>query len=651
MARKQIINPLVGFGQRAIGPYANRIGQSTYARNVNLGEVSPSFIGFSAGSDGVIRALRLGSGAVTFARSTEAAIVDFEGLVKKAIVNEIRFERSRRVENVVNPVPTTSGTATLETIDAANQVYRLNGLDATQNQRALYRTEDVTTVIEGRTFQNRISIKGEGANIGRKVLIIFRRFSGGASIQSSKEFTLTGEFQDVSTGEVTAITGNIGFNIRISGADDNNATSVVMKAAQIEEVTGQSIQVPSKYVSIGIVSSDQYHGVNVDGVKCFAYENGNTVDVNGIITEAKGASITDYRALFEPASINRILSPVDFTTGAGNWTTSGACQTASTTIASPVQAVDWWRLEATTTTAGERYIFSNTYTKPAAAEEWVGSIVVKADQLGWIRLQIQNVAENKFVRAFFNLSTGTVGSTGNATWTLRGAYIEALKDGSYRCEVRGTTDTDTGINLRINLATGDNVTFITPGAVGDGVFIQAAQDEQQKAMTSFMDTGNTTRVADDPSPTFDNTGNVNVDNTKGTYVVDMIAADGLGDLSSTDQMITGLRDISDASIHFQDNIGQKSWDGVTSAFNATSWAVGDNYRVAIYWEAGVTNGWRIGFKNGGSYTWSSEFTMDADGFQNEGFISIGRTLQVPIRLRDLTFWKDSKGQQWIEDRL
>ena len=38
LKRNQIINPLVGFGQRAIGPYANRIGQSAYARNVNLGK-------------------------------------------------------------------------------------------------------------------------------------------------------------------------------------------------------------------------------------------------------------------------------------------------------------------------------------------------------------------------------------------------------------------------------------------------------------------------------------------------------------------------------------------------------------------------------------------------------------------------------------
>lgn len=59
---------------------------------------------------------------------------------------------------------------------------------------------------------------------------------------------------------------------------------------QIEDVTGQSNQNPSEYVSVG-VESTPYHGLNVDGIKAFTTENGNTVASN-VVTEATGSAIT-----------------------------------------------------------------------------------------------------------------------------------------------------------------------------------------------------------------------------------------------------------------------------------------------------------------------------------------------------------------------
>jgi hypothetical protein len=59
---------------------------------------------------------------------------------------------------------------------------------------------------------------------------------------------------------------------------------------QAENVTGQSNQNPSEYVSNGVLSSP-FHGYFVDGVKYFSYQNGNTVASN-VVTEAQGAAIT-----------------------------------------------------------------------------------------------------------------------------------------------------------------------------------------------------------------------------------------------------------------------------------------------------------------------------------------------------------------------
>ena len=45
---------------------------------------------------------------------------------------------------------------------------------------------------------------------------------------------------------------------------------------QQEDVTGQSNQNPSEYVSVGVLSAP-FHGAGVDGVKYFSTLNGNTV--------------------------------------------------------------------------------------------------------------------------------------------------------------------------------------------------------------------------------------------------------------------------------------------------------------------------------------------------------------------------------------
>lgn len=56
-----------------------------------------------------------------------------------------------------------------------------------------------------------------------------------------------------------------------------------------EEITGQSNQNPSEYVSVGVLSAP-YHGAGVDGVKYFTTLNGNTVSSN-VVTEATGVAI------------------------------------------------------------------------------------------------------------------------------------------------------------------------------------------------------------------------------------------------------------------------------------------------------------------------------------------------------------------------
>jgi hypothetical protein len=91
---------------------------------------------------------------------------------------------------------------------------------------------------------------------------------------------------------------------RFSVPDTNNLVSVLnairlatsgdavdIYFPQGADLTGRTNKTPSEYVSNGILSVP-YHGVGVDGVKCFATYNGNTVSGN-IVTEATGTAIPD----------------------------------------------------------------------------------------------------------------------------------------------------------------------------------------------------------------------------------------------------------------------------------------------------------------------------------------------------------------------
>lgn len=232
-------NPLVGVLYPAIG-----------AGGGNM----PDFHAFGADANDVIKAVvQAIDSTTTFTRASAAWVDDHEGLIKECVDHEIRHRKGRRIENLANASPEGQGTATVETVDYSASEYRVNGLDATQNQRADWTTVDLTTVLGAdRDYRNRIALKGEGSNIGKDVLIIFRRHSGGTSVQSTKTVTLTGEYQTISTDLVTTVTGNIGWRIRLSGNTTNNATSCLLKEGQIEEVTGQANQNPSEYVSVGV---------------------------------------------------------------------------------------------------------------------------------------------------------------------------------------------------------------------------------------------------------------------------------------------------------------------------------------------------------------------------------------------------------------
>ena len=81
---------------------------------------------------------------------------------------------------------------------------------------------------------------------------------------------------------------------------------------QAENTTGRlDTTTPSEYVSVGVLSAP-YHGLNVDGVKAFTTDNGNSVSSN-VVTEAAGAALTTLKGYFsEGQAINNAIQNRDF---------------------------------------------------------------------------------------------------------------------------------------------------------------------------------------------------------------------------------------------------------------------------------------------------------------------------------------------------
>ncbi len=639
-------NPLVGILYPAIGAG---------------GGLLSDFFAFGEDANGVIKALVRGTGTTTFVNaSTVRTLQDAEGLIRPIPANCLRPIRGRIVENLYRyanhaPADWTTGNWTFSggaaQVSLSGTILTVSGLNGANDRVNFEAVNSRVALLTTGVHDYRYRLRVRGA--ANDTLRFYIRLTGGTNETLTVDVTLTGDWDTIVSGIITNTQGNSSLDFRIRGATGVAGNiEIDFATVQAEDVTGQTVTVPADLVPVDGVTN---HGLGLNGIRAFAYENDSTVDANNILTEIKGTAITDWKFLFEPAATNVVHESEDFTTGAGDWTVSSGAstQTSSTSTQSPIQGVTWWRLESSNSgSSSDRSIFSNTHTKDAAAETWIGSAIVEGDEVGWIEISVENGSAANYARQYINLTTGATGTSSVNVWSYDGAGAVQLSTGKWRVWIKSTTNTDTGIRLRLRLAEDDSDTVINLN-VGEGLNIIGAMLAEEKALSSYVATAgaDVSRTADDAAPIFDNTAGANADVTKGTYVADFTAYGANTDLTTTDQLIVGLHDISNASLHFQDSAGNRSWDGTTIAPNTQTWSDGDEFRIAIYWEASVTNGWRVGFKNGGSYTWGSQRTMDANGFTDGSVISVGRTLQVPIEIRDLKIWKESKGEQWVEDNL
>jgi hypothetical protein len=223
-----------------------------------------------------------GSGSLTptFTRASTAYVQDWEAIHRRALSGEARFQGSRRVNNfvVTSSRDVTSGYSfnniTTHTFDAGTGKSRLVPLGANSQ---FYQSE---SLISGHTYV--MSVKVQSNNGASQTFNLY----GQGGTHTSPTVTATTAEQRFSFTFTATATGAA----NCAWLQTSNAGDFLVWDWQIEDVTGQSNQNPSEYVSVGVFSAP-YHGANVDGVKYFNTLNGNTVASN-VVTEATGAPIT-----------------------------------------------------------------------------------------------------------------------------------------------------------------------------------------------------------------------------------------------------------------------------------------------------------------------------------------------------------------------
>lgn len=225
-----------------------------------------------------------GAGSGTFTRATIATGQDWEGHIFNALSGEARFKGVRRVRNYL-----AAGTEDPTGWTKTNVTAVLGATDPLGGAKAV----TVTATAGGGALQ----ALGGGFPAGNTGVgsIWIRRRTGVGSItirnannagDTNIAASVTTDWKRFSLGAV-AVAGAAIMCVYVALGTNGDAVDVAFP--QGEDVTGQSNQNPSEYVSVGVLASP-YHGANVDGVKYFKTLNGNTVASN-VVTEATGAAI------------------------------------------------------------------------------------------------------------------------------------------------------------------------------------------------------------------------------------------------------------------------------------------------------------------------------------------------------------------------
>ena len=358
-------------------------------------------------------------GSIAFTRATTATVIDNEWIMRNCLSGEVRFTGARRVRNLTpysqdvnfwnkwsltvsgTKVAYTDGSLIGQTIisDAATAVH--------------YVSNGTWPVIIWNTYLFSVSVKAAWVNY---VQLAF------AASTAYQNFNLTNWSMTGTAGAgsvvdewngwyrctvkfVSTLGTNAGQGIAIiSSMSDGRLQSslwdgisgISVCRMQLEDVTGQSIQTPSEYVSTNVLTTAPFHGANVDWVKYF-----NTTLAGDTIspTILKGYKV-------EGATTNLLTQSNTFS----SWTKNFAWMTVTANQwTGPDGANSLWKVIPWVGSALQSLYLTTTVT--AAVHTY--TVYAKAGENGYLQLLTSGAISNGYIN--FDLFTGTIGAS--SLWT------------------------------------------------------------------------------------------------------------------------------------------------------------------------------------------------------------------------------------------
>jgi len=249
-----------------------------------------------------------GNPTFTFARAALAYAMDFEGILRQASQNEARFQGARRVKNWV-PVSQdfTNVAWTKQSVTIAPATGPTGLADATT----------VTAQVSTGNAQLYINASGVGG-IARTSWWVRRRTGTGiVKLRSQDNATetditaqLDGTWKRFAAAATPVTTPWVVLTMMVTG-DQVDVTYV-----QTEDVSGQSNQAPSEYVSVGVLAAP-YHGNWIDGVKYFATRNGNSVPGANLCLQSQTFDNASWQKTNLTVTVNTDTAPDGTLTAVG----------------------------------------------------------------------------------------------------------------------------------------------------------------------------------------------------------------------------------------------------------------------------------------------------------------------------------------------
>ena len=431
--------------------------------------------------------------------------------------------------------------------------------------------------------------------------------------------------------------GTVGNNVNYAGIYNSqtspNSATFILTNFMLEDVTGQTNQNPSEYVSVGVLSAP-YHGANVDGVQYFTTQNGNTVASN-VVTEAIGAAIPDatlHGYLAEGARTNLLTYSEQF----DHWTLSDTTASVDS-IVSPAGTLTADLMTAGT--GGSSLIQTSANISVAGSTNTV-SLYAKRGNNDWLEILLGTSNAANAFKAWFNVNTGVMGTTGvNGTGTFTRGSVTSVGNGWYRLQITGIIDSaSTNGYLFIVATPADNNSSRVNGATYSLWGAQLETDAYGSFASSYIPT--TTAAVTRNADVLSYPASGNVDGTKGSAYAQNIFSESLPSNygSSSGILEAGGTGASGRYIYnLHDNAYMRNYDGTNgldSNVMSPSISIGSLVKTAVKW-SGNSKGMTV---NGNSVK-TGAFTGDMNVGTN---ITVGKvgSFYAPFgTIRNVRIWK------------